>query len=83
MLVSFHGHVISGEGVEVDLKKTDAVRNWPRPLTPNNIKNLLGLAGYYGRDFDRFSSIAYPLTSMTQNKLKLSSWKLVKKVSKS
>ena len=29
-LVSFLGHIIFVEGVEVDTKKTDVVRNWPR-----------------------------------------------------
>ena len=29
--VAFLVIIISGDGVEVALKKTDAVRNWPRP----------------------------------------------------
>ena len=41
--VAFLGHIISGDGVEVDLKKTDAVRNRPRPLTPINIRSFLRL----------------------------------------
>ena len=29
--VAFIGHIISIKGIEVDPKKTDAVKNWPRP----------------------------------------------------
>ena len=45
--VTFLVHIISSEEVEVDPIKTEAVKNWPRPLTRNDIWILLGLAGYY------------------------------------
>ena len=45
--VAFHGHIISSEGVEVDLRKMEMVKNCTRPLTPNDIRTFLGLAGYY------------------------------------
>ena len=44
--VEFLLHIISSKGVEVDPRKMEAVKNWPIPLTPNNIKSFLGLAGY-------------------------------------
>ena len=31
--VAFFGHVVSGEGIKVDPKKTEVVKNWPRPLS--------------------------------------------------
>ncbi|WMV50280.1 hypothetical protein MTR67_043665 [Solanum verrucosum] len=31
--VAFLSHVVSGDGINVDPKKTDVIRNWPRPLT--------------------------------------------------
>ena len=36
-LVVFLGHVITSKGVEVKPKKTEAIKNWPRPLAPTNI----------------------------------------------
>ena len=60
----------SGEGVEVDPKKMDAVRNWPRPLTPTSIRSFLGLAGYYRRFVDGFLLISSHLTALTQKKVK-------------
>ena len=38
--VTFLGHVISSEGVEVDPRKTEAVKNWPRPFTLIDIWSL-------------------------------------------
>ena len=68
--VAFLGHVVSGEGIKVDPKKTDAVKNWPRPLSPSDIKSFLGLASYYRRFVEGFSSIASPMTRLTQKKVK-------------
>ena len=45
--VTFLGHIISSERVEVDPRKTEAVKNCPRPLTPTDIRSFLGLADYY------------------------------------
>ncbi|XP_015164045.1 uncharacterized protein [Solanum tuberosum] len=65
----FEGQV-SSEGIEVDPKKTEAVKKWPRPLSPSDIIHFLGLAGYYRRFVEGFSSIASPLMALTQNKAK-------------
>ena len=67
--MAFLGHIISSEGVEVDPIKTEAVKNWPRPLTPTDIRSFLGLAGYLRRFIDVFLSISSPLTSLTQKKV--------------
>ncbi|WMV37664.1 hypothetical protein MTR67_031049 [Solanum verrucosum] len=57
-------------GIEVDPKKTDAVKSWPRPLTPSDIRSFLGLAGYYRRFVEGFSLIASLLTALTEKKAK-------------
>ena len=44
----------------------EAVKNWPRPLTLTDIRCFLGLTGYYQRFLDCFTSIASPLTTLTQ-----------------
>ncbi|XP_060182450.1 uncharacterized protein LOC132612133 [Lycium barbarum] len=68
--VTFLGHVISGEGVRVDSQKIDAVKSWPRPASVSDIRSFLGLAGYYRRFVEGFSSISAPLTKLTRKKIK-------------
>ena len=63
--MAFLDHIIANEGVEVDPRKMEKVKYWPRPLTPTNIRSFLGLAGYYQRFVDGFASIASPLTTLT------------------
>ena len=54
----FLGHIISSERVEVDPKKIEVDKNWPRPLTPTNIRSFLGLTSYYWSFVNCFASIA-------------------------
>ena len=70
-MVEFLSHIISSKGVEVDPRKTKAVKHRPRPLTRTDIRSLLGLAGYYRRFMDCFESIASPLTTLNHNCKKL------------
>lgn len=62
--VAYLGHVISQEGVKPDPKKVEAVLHFPRPKNSKNIKQFLGLAGYYRRFLNDFSKIAKPLTTL-------------------
>nr|BAL46523.1 hypothetical protein [Gentiana scabra x Gentiana triflora] len=68
--VSFLGHVISGDGIQVDPAKIEAVSKWPRPTTVTEIRSFLGLAGYYRKFVQDFSKIATPLTRLTQKNIK-------------
>ncbi|MCF7184045.1 hypothetical protein L3H42_11150, partial [Corynebacterium sp. MC-13] len=45
--VAFLCHALSGNGIKVDSKKTEAMKNWHRPLITSAIQSFLGLAGYY------------------------------------
>lgn len=65
--VTYLGHVISRDGVKPDPKKLEAVKLFPRPKTPKNIKQFLGLAGYYRRFISNFSKLAKPLTALLKN----------------
>jgi len=56
--VAFLGHIVSSEGIKVDPKKVEAVQSWPRPSSATEIRSFLGLAGYYRRFVEGFSSIA-------------------------
>ena len=47
--VDFLGHIISPEGVLPNPDKVSLVRKFPNPTTPKQIKQFLGLCGYYRR----------------------------------
>ena len=62
---------MSKEGIMVDPKKIEAVRDTVRPASVTEIRSFLGLAGYYRRFVEGFSSIASPLTTLTQKDVTL------------
>jgi len=64
--VSFLGHVVSIDGIKVDPKKVEVVQIWPRPSSATEIHSFLGLAEYYHRFVEGFSSIAALMTRLTQ-----------------
>ncbi|GJT43686.1 putative reverse transcriptase domain-containing protein [Tanacetum coccineum] len=65
-IVQFLGHLIDSQGLHVDPAKIEAVKNWTSPTTPTEVRQFLGLAGYYRRFIEGFSKIAKPLTKLTQ-----------------
>ncbi|GJS43154.1 putative reverse transcriptase domain-containing protein [Tanacetum coccineum] len=46
-IVQFLGHLIDSQGLHVDPAKIEAVKNWASPITPTEVRQFLGLAGYY------------------------------------
>ncbi|GJS33032.1 putative reverse transcriptase domain-containing protein [Tanacetum coccineum] len=67
--VQFLGHVIDNKGIHVDPAKIESVKDWVSPKTPTEIRQFLGLAGYYRRFIEGFSKIAKPMTKLTQKKV--------------
>ncbi|GKE37104.1 putative reverse transcriptase domain-containing protein [Tanacetum coccineum] len=67
--VQFLGHVIDSQGIHVDPAKIESIKDWASPKTPTEIRQFLGLAGYYRRFIKRFSKIAKSMTKLTQKKV--------------
>ena len=61
------GHLISEKGIEPMLDKLSAIKEMPAPRNPKEIKEFLGLVGYYQIFILRFSDIAKPLTRLTRH----------------
>ncbi|GJT49449.1 putative reverse transcriptase domain-containing protein [Tanacetum coccineum] len=68
--VQFLGHVIDSQGIHVDPAKIESIKDWASPKSPTEIRQFLGLAGYYRRFIEGFSKIAKPMTKLTQKKVK-------------
>ncbi|GJW23949.1 putative reverse transcriptase domain-containing protein [Tanacetum coccineum] len=68
--VQFLGHVIDNKGIHVDPAKIESIKDWVSPKTPTEIRQFLGLAGYYRRFIEGFSKIARSMTKLTQKKVK-------------
>ncbi|GJY45767.1 putative reverse transcriptase domain-containing protein [Tanacetum coccineum] len=69
-IVQFLRHLIDSQGLHVDPAKIEAVKNWTSPTTPTEIRQFLGLVGYYRRFIKDFSKIAKSLTELTQKNKK-------------
>ena len=64
--VQYLGHLISGEGIEPVPEKLESIKQMPTPQTPKEIKQFLGLIGYYRKFIPKFSDVARPLTNLTK-----------------
>ncbi|GKB07061.1 putative reverse transcriptase domain-containing protein [Tanacetum coccineum] len=68
--VQFLSHVIDSHDIHVDPAKIESIKDWASPKTATEIRQFLGLAGYYQRFIEGFSKIAKPMTKLTQKKVK-------------
>ena len=65
--VQYLGHVFSANGMSPDPNKVKAVADWPVPTNVTEVYQFLGLASYYRRYVQNFSTIAAPLHALTQD----------------
>lgn len=62
--VTYLGHILSESGVKPNPHNLEAVRKFPSPSSKKNIKQFLGLAGYYRRFIPNFAEQARPMTKL-------------------
>jgi len=58
------GHRLNSEGILVDPKKIEKMKEIPPPTTITQLRAALGLFGYYRRFINNYARIAKPLTSL-------------------
>eukprot|EP00731_Ephydatia_muelleri_P017388 Em0010g486a len=64
--VTFLGHRISRQGISTDPKKVFAVQNWKTPNSIQDVRQFLGLVGYYRKYIPHFAAIARQLHQLTE-----------------
>lgn len=62
--IDYLGHVISRTGVATDVEKTQAMLNGPTPSTSIELRQFLGLIGYYRKFVEHYGIITNPLKNL-------------------
>ena len=62
--IPYLGHLISVDGISPLPDKLDTMKNMPVPKDAKEIKQFLGLTGYYRKFVPRFADISRPLTQL-------------------
>ena len=64
--IQYLGHIVSGKGITPMPEKLECIKEMPPPKTPKEVKQFLGLIGYYWKFVPRFSDLARPLNVLTR-----------------
>ena len=62
--IHYLGHLISVSSIQPLPEKLESIRSMPKPRSPKEIKQFLGLTGYYRIFVPRFSDMARPLAKL-------------------
>ena len=62
--IQYLGHIISGEGIAPVPEKLESIQKMLPPRNPKEVKQFLGLIGYYRKFVPQFSDLARPLNAL-------------------
>ena len=65
--IQYLGHLVSERGFEPLPEKLEFICKMPAPRTAKEVKQFLGLIGYYRNFVPRFADISRPLTKLTRH----------------
>jgi RNase H-like domain found in reverse transcriptase len=67
--VSYLGHIVGANGLQMEEKKVESVVKLPRPTNEVEVQSFLRLANYYRRFVRGFSQMAAPLSNLKKRKV--------------
>ena len=65
--IQYLGHLIAEEGFKPLPEKLESIRKMPAPKNAKEVKQFLGLIGYYRKFVPRFADMSRPLTCLTRH----------------
>ena len=63
--IHYLGHLISADGIRTLKDKLDTIRDMPAPHNSKEVKQFLGLVGYYRKFVPHFAALSRTLTKLT------------------
>ena len=67
--LQYLGHLVSEEGFKPLPEKIKSIKNMPPLKNAKEVKQFLGLAGYYCKFVPRFADLSRPLTNLTRQSI--------------
>ncbi|CAI7788141.1 unnamed protein product [Closterium sp. NIES-54] len=67
--LEFLGHIISGEGVEIDPKKIATIQAWHAPSNLTELQSFLGFVNYVRRFVPDMAKLTAPLTDLLRKRV--------------
>ena len=61
------GHLLSREGIGPDPRNLEKIKKWKPPKNRTEVRQFLGLTGYYRQLIKSYAEIASPLTNLTKS----------------
>ena len=67
--IKYLGHIISKDGIQMDLDKLRVIKEWPEPRNMHEVQSFLGICSYYWHFVAHFSRIAGPMHDLMKKKV--------------
>ena len=68
--IEYLGIMVSENGIEMDVHKIDAIREWPTPKNLKEVQSFMGFCNFYRRFIENYSKIGRALFDLTKKENK-------------
>jgi ribonuclease HI len=68
--IEYCGYIVSSKGITTQLKKIQAIKDWPTPTNVADIRSFLGLCGFYHKFIKNFAKLTLPISELLKKETK-------------